>query len=109
MLCGVGRARSTRRRHTVDDVRWTAPLTKLRATGMPIRRVCDHAALVRAGERNEAERLALLAAHRHAVVEWRRAGADVVIPGERRDRGILRPTLGISDGVRTRDPSPRSG
>jgi len=68
MLRLVDRAPSTHRRYTEDDVRWIVLLTKLRATGMPIRRVRDYAALVRAGDGNEAERLALLAAHRDAVL-----------------------------------------
>ena len=68
MLRSVGRAASAHRRYTADDVRWIVLLTKLRATGMPIRRVREYAALVRAGDGNERERLALLAAHRDAVV-----------------------------------------
>ena len=42
-------------------------LTKLRATGMPIRTMQEYAALVRAGAGNEEERLALLERHRDAV------------------------------------------
>ena len=41
--------------------------TKLRATGMPIRRIREYAELVRGGEGNEDERLALLEAHRADV------------------------------------------
>jgi len=67
MLAPVGRATSTHRRYSAGDLRWVELLTKLRATGMPIRRVREYAALVRAGEGNEAERLALLEAHRDAV------------------------------------------
>ena len=43
--------------------------TRLRATGMPIRRIRQYADLVRAGDGNEAERLALLKAHREEVRE----------------------------------------
>ena len=67
MLGPVDRAPSTHRRYSEDDVRWVTLLTRLRATGMPIRRVREYAALVRAGEGNESERLALLEAHRDAV------------------------------------------
>ena len=42
--------------------------TRLRATGMPIRRIRRYAELVRAGEGNEAERLEILEAHRAEVV-----------------------------------------
>jgi DNA-binding transcriptional MerR regulator len=67
MLAPVDRAPSTHRRYSETDVRWVELLTKLRATGMPIRRVREYAALVRAGDGNEVERLALLEAHRDAV------------------------------------------
>jgi len=69
MLDPVERAPSTHRRYTEAEIRWVTLLTKLRATGMPIRRIRDYAELVRAGEGNEAERLALLEAHREAVLE----------------------------------------
>ena len=42
-------------------------VTRFRATGMPIRDVRRYAALVRQGDGNEAERLALLLAHREVV------------------------------------------
>jgi DNA-binding transcriptional MerR regulator len=69
MLDAVGRAPSSHRRYTEDDIRWVTLLTRLRATGMPIRRIREYAALVRAGDGNEARRLALLEAHRDAVLE----------------------------------------
>ena len=68
MLDAVGRASSSHRRYTEDEVRWVVLLTRLRATGMPIRRVRAYADLVRAGGGNEEERLALLEAHREAVI-----------------------------------------
>jgi DNA-binding transcriptional MerR regulator len=43
-------------------------VTRLRATGMPIRMIRRYAELVRAGEGNEAERLEILEAHRAEVV-----------------------------------------
>jgi DNA-binding transcriptional MerR regulator len=69
MLDPVERAPSTHRRYSEAEIRWVTLLTKLRATGMPIRRIREYAELVRAGEGNEAERLALLEAHRDAVIE----------------------------------------
>ena len=69
MLDRVGRASSSHRRYSEKDIRWVVLLTKLRSTGMPIRRMREYAALVRDGEGNEAERLALLAAHCAAVLE----------------------------------------
>ena len=69
MLDPVERAPSSHRRYTEAEIRWVTLLTKLRSTGMPIRRIRDYAELVRAGDGNEAERLALLQAHRQAVLE----------------------------------------
>jgi DNA-binding transcriptional MerR regulator len=69
MLDAVERAPSSHRRYTDAEIRWVTLLTRLRATGMPIRRMREYADLVRAGDGNEAERLALLVAHRDAVLE----------------------------------------
>jgi DNA-binding transcriptional MerR regulator len=69
MLDRVGRASSSHRRYSDDEIRWVVLLTKLRSTGMPIRRMREYADLVRDGDGNEAERLALLEAHRAAVLE----------------------------------------
>jgi DNA-binding transcriptional MerR regulator len=69
MLDRIGRASSSHRRYSDEEIRWIVLLTKLRATGMPIRRIREYAELVRAGDGNEAERLALLEAHRAAVLE----------------------------------------
>jgi DNA-binding transcriptional MerR regulator len=68
MLERVGRAPSSHRRYTEDEIRWVTLLTKMRATGMPIRRLREYADLVRAGDGNELERLELLEAHRAAVL-----------------------------------------
>jgi DNA-binding transcriptional MerR regulator len=67
LLAPVERNGSGHRRYTPEDVEWIVVCTKLRATGMPIRRIRDYAELVREGEGNEAERLALLEAHREDV------------------------------------------
>ncbi len=69
MLDAVERAPSSHRRYTEAEIRWVTLLTRMRATGMPIRRMREYADLVRAGDGNEAERLALLVAHRDAVLE----------------------------------------
>jgi DNA-binding transcriptional MerR regulator len=52
----VGRAGSTHRRYTGAEIEWVVFLTKLRSTGMPIRRMRDYADLVRSGDGNEAAR-----------------------------------------------------
>jgi DNA-binding transcriptional MerR regulator len=68
MLGDVERASSGHRRYTDRDLTWITMLTKLRATGMPIREVKAYADLVRAGTGNELERLQLLKAHRERVL-----------------------------------------
>ena len=67
LLRGVGRNGSGHRSYSDEDLAWIEILTKLRRTGMPIRRVREYAQLVWAGDGNEAERLALLQAHRDDV------------------------------------------
>jgi len=68
MLDAVDRSPSGHRRYTDADLGWIRMLTRLRSTGMPIREVREYAALVRAGDGNEADRLALLRAHRTRVL-----------------------------------------
>jgi DNA-binding transcriptional MerR regulator len=68
LLLGVERNGSGHRRYSARDVEWVVMVTRLRATGMPIRLIRRYAELVRAGEGNEAERLALLEAHRAEVI-----------------------------------------
>jgi DNA-binding transcriptional MerR regulator len=67
LMLGAGRAGSGHRRYSERDLGWIELITKLRATGMPIREVRRYAELVRAGDGNEGERLALLRAHREQV------------------------------------------
>jgi DNA-binding transcriptional MerR regulator len=69
MLDPVSRAASSHRRYTEEEIRWVSLLARMRATGMPIRRIREYAELVRAGEGTEAARLELLEEHRHAVLE----------------------------------------
>jgi len=69
MLCPVGRSSTGQRRYTESDLEWVRMVTRLRATGMPIREVRHYASLVRTGSGNEADRLDLLLAHRRAVLE----------------------------------------
>jgi DNA-binding transcriptional MerR regulator len=67
LMLGVNRAGSGHRRYTERDLGWIELITKLRATGMPIREIRRYAQLVRDGADNERERLDLLAAHRERV------------------------------------------
>lgn len=68
LLRPVPRSSSGHRQYDEPDLRWIKLVTCLRATGMPIRDVRRYAALVREGEGNEEERLALLHAHRESVL-----------------------------------------
>jgi len=69
LLAPIERDASGHRRFTAEEVEWIVVCTRLRATGMPIRRIRAYASLVRDGEGNEAERLALLETHRGEVLE----------------------------------------
>ncbi len=68
LLRPIGRSRTGHRRYTERDLEWIDLITRLRATGMPIREVRRYAALARAGSGTEGERLELLQAHRRQVL-----------------------------------------
>ena len=68
MRTPVRRSASGHRAYDEADLAWISLISKLRATGMPIRDVKRYADLVRAGAGNEAERLELLRAHRERVL-----------------------------------------
>jgi DNA-binding transcriptional MerR regulator len=68
LLERVDRNGSGHRRYRQDDLERIRFLTKLRATGMPIREVRRYADLMKAGDATNAQRLALLEAHRRAVL-----------------------------------------
>ena len=68
MLAPIERTDSGHRRFAAEDIEWIVVITKLRATGMPIRRIREYAELVREGDGNELERLALLESHREEVL-----------------------------------------
>jgi DNA-binding transcriptional MerR regulator len=68
LLTSVGRSATGHRRYREADLRWIELINCLRGTGMPIRDVRRYAALVRAGEGTEGERLELLRAHREQVL-----------------------------------------
>jgi len=68
VISPVDRTSGGRRRYRELDLKWIVICTKLRATGMPIAGIRRYADLVAAGPGNEAERLALLEAHRGDVL-----------------------------------------
>ncbi len=68
MRTPVRRSASGHRAYDEADLAWITLISKLRATGMPIRDVKRYADLVRAGAGNEDERLDLLRAHRERVL-----------------------------------------
>ena len=63
----VTRNGSGHRRYAEEDLDRIRFLTKLRATGMPIRQVRMYAELLNGGDDTNEERLVLLEAHREAV------------------------------------------
>jgi Predicted transcriptional regulators len=69
LLHDVGRSPTGHRLYHEDDIQWIMTLTRLRATGMPIREIRRYAELARAGTGNEQERLDLLRRHRDRVIE----------------------------------------
>ena len=62
----IERGGDGRRRFAESDLDWLSLLTKLRATGMPVRDMQRYAELVRSGA-GEAERIELLKRHREEV------------------------------------------
>ena len=68
LLDPVDRGHSGHRRYAEQDLVRIQFLTKLRSTGMPIRQVKAYADLVRRGEDTADARLAMLEAHREAVL-----------------------------------------
>ena len=68
LLDRVERGPDGRRRFSDRDVDWLLMLSKLRATGMPVRDMQRYAELVRSGA-GEPERLDLLRRHREFVLQ----------------------------------------
>jgi DNA-binding transcriptional MerR regulator len=66
LLAAIERGSDGRRRFSDADLDWLSLLTKLRATGMPVRDMQRYAELVRSGA-GEAERIKLLKKHREEV------------------------------------------
>ena len=66
LLGQIERGSVGRRRFSDGDLDWLSLLTKLRATGMPVRDMQRYAELVRSGA-GQAERLELLKRHREQV------------------------------------------
>jgi len=67
LLDPVGRAESGHRRYATKDLAWLEFLTRLRATGMPIRHMQEFADLRRRGDTTIAERRVLLEIHQQTV------------------------------------------
>lgn len=63
----VQRGPGGHRVYSEDDVDWLTVCTILRGSGMPIPQIARYTAMVRQGDGNEPERLALLRQHRERV------------------------------------------
>src|SRR5688572_4092735 len=68
LLDPIDRAASGHRRYAEEDLARIQFLTKLRATGMPIRKFREYADLIRRGDVTNAQRLGLLEEHRATVL-----------------------------------------
>jgi DNA-binding transcriptional MerR regulator len=68
-LLDPARGSNGHRRYGELEMEWIRFLTKLRATGMPIREIRAYAELYRRGDGTHPDRLALLEAHREHVRE----------------------------------------
>jgi len=68
LLEPIDRNGSGHRRYREGDLERIRFLTKLRATGMPIREIRRYAELMGKGEKTNGERLAMLEAHRRTVL-----------------------------------------
>ncbi|MGH3280163.1 MAG: MerR family transcriptional regulator [Trebonia sp.] len=100
----VDRDSGGRRRYRELDLKWIIICTKLRATGMPICGIRAYAELVAAGPGNEAERLALLEAHRAGVLA-RLAEIQENLKEIDRKIGIYRGSLAVGDADRLWAPA----
>jgi DNA-binding transcriptional MerR regulator len=67
LLAAIGRASSGHRRYSNQDIAWINFLTRLRATGMPIREMQQFAEFRRQGDRSLTQRRQLLAIHQQHV------------------------------------------
>jgi DNA-binding transcriptional MerR regulator len=67
LLAAIGRASSGHRRYSNQDIAWINFLTRLRATGMPIREMQQFAELRRQGDRSLTQRRQLLEIHQQQV------------------------------------------
>jgi DNA-binding transcriptional MerR regulator len=74
----VGRGVSGHRRYGEHDLEWIVLVTRLRATGMPIRDVRRYTDLVRQGDGTDRARVELLRAHRERVLARLAEKADAL-------------------------------
>lgn len=97
-LSPIRRAAGGRRVYTDDDVEWLSLCTILRGAGMPLADIRRYTELVRAGDGNEPERLALLRRHEDRVREQQ----------QKLDRchDLIRFKIGIYEDILTSDTAP---
>src|SRR5215204_4519725 len=69
VLPRIDRGASGHRRFSEADVAWAVFVTRLRATGMPIRQIKEYVDLFKQGPSTEEARLRLLEEHRERVLE----------------------------------------
>lgn len=67
VLPDIARTAGGQRAYVDEDLSWIVFIRRLRATGMPMRRIREYTAMVRAGEGTIADRRQLLEAHRDTM------------------------------------------
>jgi DNA-binding transcriptional MerR regulator len=65
-----------RRHYGGEDLEWLEVVNRLRSSGMPLQAIRRYADLVRQGDGNELERLAILHRHRDYIIDRIRALTD---------------------------------
>lgn len=65
----IPRTSTGRRVFTEDSIHWVTLLIRLRESGMPVSKMAKYADLVRSGEGNEADRVALMESHAKVLKE----------------------------------------
>lgn len=101
----VRRASNGHRVYTEHDVEWLTTCTNLRATGMPLTAIRRYAELVRKGNGDAADRLAILREHRESLSDEIAALAERLELISRKVR-VFEQGLGGADAERACSPAP---
>jgi DNA-binding transcriptional MerR regulator len=110
LLGGVPRAQSGHRRYGEPELRLLRFITKLRQTGMPIRRIREYVRLIGRGDASAPQRRAILEEHRRDVaarLEDLRGALDAIDAKIRLYATLEEKLRGVSPTERTPDARAR--